>query len=233
METSRVESKASEEKTGWSISGFLMRIGGVFLAPDATFKQIITEKIGFWEPFLLLLLLVGVQVAVVASFCFRMTAAILDSISTLAGGASFSFLSVMLAVMFTVTIIGALILWFVVAIIAHLIARLVFRGKGSLLQLMKLYGYSIIPCSLQILGLVLVGMSWTLWPFLVFFHVVASFWIVVLMAVAAKHNYDIDIGKGFISSFIGPMTLWLVVIGIAWAWMWLIMRSLTGGLSPV
>jgi hypothetical protein len=231
METGRVEGKTSEEKTGWSFSGLLTRIGGVFLAPDATFKQIITGKIGFWEPFLLVLLLVGVQVAVVASFCFRIMAAILDSISTLTSGVSFSFLSVMLAVMFTVSIIGALILWFVVAIIAHLIARFVFHGRGSLLQLMKLYGYSIIPCSLQILGLVLVGMSWTLWPFLVFFHAVAAFWIVVLMAVAVKHTYDIDIGKGFISSFIGPMTLWLIMIGIAWAWTWVIMRSFAGGLS--
>ena len=229
METSRVEGKTSDGKTGWSVSGFLTRIGGVFLAPDATFKQIITEKISFWEPFLLVLLLIGVQVAVAASFCFRIMAAILDSISTLTSGVSLSFLSVMLAIMLTVSIIGALILWFVVAIIAHLIARFVFHGKGSFLQLMKLYGYSIIPCSLQILGLVLVGMSWTLWPFLVFFHVVAAFWIVILMAVAVKHTYDIDTGKGFISSFIGPMTLWLIIIGIAWAWIWLTIRSLAGG----
>jgi len=31
------------------------------------------------------------------------------------------------------------------------------------------------------------------------------FWGVLLMAVAVKHNYKVDIGKGFISSFIGPM----------------------------
>jgi len=64
---------------------------------------------------------------------------------------------------------------------------------------------------------------------LVFFHVVAAFWIVILMAVAVKHTYDIDTGKGFISSFIGPMTLWLIIIGIAWAWIWLTIRSLAGG----
>lgn len=231
METSKVGSTDSGVKAGWSVSRFLTRIGGVFLAPDATFKQIISEKIGFWEPFLLVLLLVGVQIAVAASFCFRIMAAILDSVSSLTGGVTLGFLNIMLAIMFTVMIIGALVLWFVVAVIAHLIARFVFRGKGSFVQLMKLYGYSIIPCSLQILGMVLVGMSWVLWPFSVFFHIVATFWIVVLMAVAVKHTYDLDIGKAFISSFIGPMTLWLIAIGTAWAWMWLIMRSFTGGIG--
>jgi hypothetical protein len=49
------------------------------------------------------------------------------------------------------------------------------------------------------------------------------------MAVAVKHNYKIDTGKAFISSFIGPMTVWLVVVGGMWAWMWLLIRSLTGG----
>jgi hypothetical protein len=95
---------------------------------------------------------------------------------------------------------------------------------------MKLYGYALVPYSLVILGTVLVGLSWTTWPFAVFFSIVTTFWVVLLMAVAVKSNYKIDIGKGFISSFIGPMLVWLIIVGIFWAWMILIIRSFTGGM---
>jgi hypothetical protein len=64
----------------------------------------------------------------------------------------------------------------------------------------------------------------------VFSSIIATFWVVLLMAVAVKHNYKIDIGKGFISSFIGPMLVWLIIVGIFWVWVILTIRTFTGGI---
>ena len=207
-------------------SSFLTRIGGIFLAPEATFTQIITDKIGFWEPLLLVVLLFAIQGAVIASFASRILSAISES-----AGFEFSlaFLNIVLFAMITAMIIATLIAWVVLAGIAHLGAKYVFKGQGSFTQLMKLYGYAFVPYSLMIFGVVLFGLSWTLWPFTLFFNTLTSFWVVLLMATAVKQNYKLDIGKAFISSFIGPMLLWLAAIVISWAWMWLFIDTFTGG----
>jgi hypothetical protein len=132
--------------------------------------------------------------------------------------------------MILMMVIVTLISWVIVSGIAHLIARYVFKGQGSYVQLMKLYGYTFVPYSLVILGTVLVELSWTTWLIAVFLSVVTTFWVVLLMAVAVKHNYGIDIGKAFISSFIGPMLLWLLIVGLSWVWILIALRSFTGGL---
>jgi hypothetical protein len=126
-------------------------------------------------------------------------------------------------------IIGFLLVWLIAAGIAHLIARYVFRGRGSYVQLLKLYGYALVPYSLVILSTVIIGINWATWPFAIFLNVVATFWIVLLMSVAVKHNYGIDVGKAFISSFIGPMLAWLIVIGIFWLWLLVTIGSFAGG----
>jgi len=207
-------------------STFLGRVGGVFLAPDATFKQIITDKIGFWEPFVLILLLVAIEGIILASFVHRVISAITVSIGSLVG---LGFLGIIWLIVVIVSIVATLILWVVVAGIAHISAKYIFKGEGSFVQLMKLYGYSLVPCSLVILGTVLLGISWATWPLLTFFNIVATFWVVLLMAVAVKHNYNIDIGKAFISSFIGPMVVCLITMGIFWISIWLIISSFAGG----
>jgi hypothetical protein len=143
---------------------------------------------------------------------------------------SLGFANLFVTIMIVAMIFSVLILWIIIAGIAHLFARYVFRGQGSFVQLMKLYGYAVIPYSLIILGMVMVSISWAWWPLLLFFHMVAIFWIVLLMAVAVKHNYSIDIGKAFISSFIGPMLLWLTIVGITWIWMWTMINPFVGGL---
>jgi len=212
-----------------SFSTFLKRIGGVFLAPDVTFKQIITDKIGFWEPFVLILLLVGIESIVIASFAHRVVSAVMVSISSLVGNVPLGFLGIIWLIVVIVNIVAALILWVVVAGIAHISAKYIFKGEGSFVQLMKLYGYSLVPLSLVILGTVLFGISWVTWPLCIFFNIIVTFWVVLLMAVAVKHNYNVDIGKAFISSFIGPMVVWLIIVGILWIWMWLIISSFAGG----
>jgi hypothetical protein len=212
-------------------ASFVNRIGGMFLAPDDTFSQILTEKVSFWEPFLLIVMLVAIECGIVSSFAYRVFSAIAGLMNPFAGATMpLGLVNVIFASMVFAMILGALIFWVIIAGIAHLVARYIFRGQGSFTQLMKLYGYAFVPYSLVILGTVLVGLSWTTWPLAVFFSITTTFWVVLLMAVAVKHNYKIDIGKGFISSFIGPMLLWLIIVGISWVWMLLIIRSFTGGI---
>jgi hypothetical protein len=212
-------------------TAFVNRIGGIFLAPDETFNQIATDKVSFWEPFLLIVMLVAIEGGIISSFVYRVASAIAGLMNPLTGATMpLGFVNVILASIVLMMVIGAVIFWVIIAGIAHLVARYVFRGQGSFTQLMKLYGYALVPYSLVILGTVLVGLSWTTWPFAVFFSIVTTFWVVLLMAVAVKSNYKIDIGKGFISSFIGPMLVWLIIVGIFWAWMILIIRSFTGGM---
>jgi hypothetical protein len=227
----KVDAEATKKERSSYFTSFLNRIGGVFLAPDATFSQIITERIGFWEPLMLMILLVAIEGAVMASFAYRVFLAVANAMGSLSGGMTGAGLfTFVIAIMISVMIFGTLITWVILAGIAHVSAKYIFRGEGSFVQLMKLYGYTLIPISLIILSTVLMAMSWVAWPLTLFLNIVATFWIVLLMAVAVKHNYKIDIGKAFISSFIGPMTIWLIIVGIMWAWMWLLIHSLTGGI---
>jgi hypothetical protein len=227
----KIEAQTPKMERKPYFTSFLNRIGGVFLAPDATFSQIIAERIGFLEPLMLMIMLVAIEGAVVASFAYRVFSAVVNAIGLLTGGVtSAGFFTFAVAIVIFVMIFGTLIVWVILAAIAHVSARYVFRGRGSFVQLMKLYGYTLVPISLVILSTVLMAISWVSWPLVLFLNIVATFWNVLLMAVAVKHNYGIDIGKAFISSFIGPMTVWLIIVGSMWAWMWLIIHSLTGGI---
>lgn len=224
------EGEAPKEEKASYFSSFLNRIGGVFLTPDATFKQIIMEKIGFLEPFALVLVLVGIEGLVIASFIHRIISALIVSFGSLLGDVSLGSLSIIWLAVTIGMVVVTLILWIIVAGIAHISAKYIFKGVGgSFVQLMKLYGYTLVPFSLVILGTVLSGISWVTWPLSTFFGVVAIFWIVLLMAVAVKHTYNIDIGKAFISSFIGPMVVCLILAGVFWLWMWLAITSFSGG----
>jgi hypothetical protein len=229
MEKNSTEPAAKQRRPFFA--SFANRIGSVFLAPDDTFNQIVTDKVSFWEPFLLVVMLAAIEDAIVSSFAYRIVSAITNVVNPLTGATTpIGLTSIILASMVFMMVTGTLILWVIITGIAHLVARYIFKGQGSFLHLMKLYGYAFVPYSLVILGTVLVGLSWTTWPVAAFLSIITTFWIVLLMAVAVKHNYKINIGKGFISSFIGPMLVWLIIVGIFWVWMLLIIRSFTGGI---
>ncbi len=165
-----------------------------------------------------------------ASFAQRLISAITTAISPVTGSANLGFLGIIPWIMLIVMIILVLIGWVIVAGIAHLSARYIFRGVGSFTQLLKLYGYSLAPMSLMIFATVLIGVSWIALPLTQFLFVAAVFWIVMLMTVAVRQNYGLDTGKAFISSFIGPLIVWLVIMVIFWIWIWLALSSFTGGL---
>lgn len=124
------ESQGSKKGSGSFFASFMTRIGGVFLAPDATFSQIITEKIGFAEPFILILLLVGIQGAIMASFAQRVISAIATALGPVTGSANLGFLVIIPWVMLIVMIIAVLIGWIIVAGIAHLSAKYISEARA-------------------------------------------------------------------------------------------------------
>ncbi|HEY4674930.1 MAG TPA: Yip1 family protein [Candidatus Bathyarchaeia archaeon] len=209
---------------------FLNRIGGVFLAPDSTFTQIVTQRISILEPLMLIILLVGIEAALIASFAYRIFSAFTTAFSSVTGTAPLGFLAFIPWIMLTMMIVSILISWLILAGIAHISAKYVFKGSGSYIGLLKLYGYAFIPYSLMILSTILIGISWVTWPIALFLNIIMTFWIIILMTAAVKQNYGVDTGKAFISSFIGPMLLWLIIVGIFWAWIWLITSSFMGGM---
>jgi hypothetical protein len=209
---------------------FLNRIGGVFLAPDSTFTQIITQKLSIIEPLMLIILLVGIEAGIMASFAYRIFSAFATAFSSVTGTSTIGFFAFIPWIMLTMMIISTLIAWLILAGTAHISAKYIFKGTGSYTQLLKLYGYAFIPYSLMILSTLLIGISWVLWPISAFLNIITVFWIIILMTTAVKQNYGIDTGKAFISSFIGPMLLWLLIVGIFWTWIWLITSSFMGGI---
>jgi hypothetical protein len=150
FEETNMEKQSTEtpkKRTGASSVSFMNKIGGVILAPDATFPEIITEGTGFWEPLLLLVLLFAIQGAVQASFAYRVFSAFASALGPMTSGfITGSWFSIVVLSMIVATIVGVLIFWVIVAGIAHLCAKYVFRGEGSFVDLMKLYGYSFLRC---------------------------------------------------------------------------------------
>jgi hypothetical protein len=68
----------------------------------------------------------------VSSFPYRVISAITGLVNPLTGATlPLGFVNVILASMVFMMVIGALIFWVMIAGIAHLVARYIFRGQGS------------------------------------------------------------------------------------------------------
>ena len=217
------EKTASKGKTVSYFMGFFDRLGGTLLDPRQTFEQIIAEKRGVLEPLLTVFLSHGIQGAIIGSFITRMILAIWAFLGEWLGEVPHGLIVSIPIIAFFVAFIAALILWVILAGIAHLCAKYVFKGAGSFGQLFKLYGYASVPYSLIILATVLIGINFSLSPLSLVLGLIAIFWTVLIMVVAVDTNHKIGLGKAFISSFVGPMivllilfvVLWLVLMGIA------------------
>jgi hypothetical protein len=217
------EKTASKATISSYFTGFLNRLGGTLLDPGKTFEQIIAEKRGFLEPLLIVFLSHGIQGAIIGSFIVRIILAIYALLGEWIGEAPSGLIVSIPIITFFVAFVGTLILWVILAGIAHLCAKYIFKGAGSFGQLLKLYGYASVPYSLIILATVLIGVNFTLSPLSLILGLTAIFWMVLIMVVAVDTTYKIGSGKAFISSFVGPMivllilfiALWLILLGIA------------------
>jgi len=217
------EKAASKVKTNSYFAGFLNRLGGTLLDPGKAFEQIIAEKRGFLEPLLVVFLIHGIQGAIIGSFIVRIILAIYVLLGEWIGEAPVGLIVSIPVITFFAAFISTLILWVILAGIAHICAKYIFKGAASFGQLFKLYGYVSVPYSLIILATVLLGVNFTLFPFSLILGLIAIFWTVLIMVVAIDTNYKIGSGKAFISSIVGPMVvllilfiaLWLILLGMA------------------
>ena len=217
------EKIASKGKTISYFREFLNRLGGTLLDPRQTFEQMIAEKRGFLEPLLIVFLSHGIQGAIIGSFIARMILAIWAFLGEWLGEAPQGLIVSIPIITFFLAFIGTLILWVILAGVAHLCAKYIFKGAGSFGQLFKLYGYASVPYSLIILATVLIGVNLSLSPLSLILGLTAIFWTVLVMVVAVDTNHKIGLGKAFISSFVGPMivllilfvALWLMLMGMA------------------
>ena len=111
-----------------------------------------------------------------ASFAYRIVSVIAETVTPLTGGTMpMDLVNNVLASIVFMMVIDTLILGVIITGISHLVARYIFKGQGSFMQLMKLYGYAFVPHSLVILGTVLGGLSWTNWPVAAFFCIITTF----------------------------------------------------------
>jgi hypothetical protein len=85
MEKSSTEPPAKQRRPFFL--SFVNKIGGVFLAPDDTFNQIVTDKASFWEPFLLVVMLIAIEGGIVSSFPYRVVSAISALTNSITGAA--------------------------------------------------------------------------------------------------------------------------------------------------
>ncbi|MCP8305348.1 MAG: YIP1 family protein [archaeon] len=202
------------DPTGFT--GFLDRLGGALLEPRKTFDDILTEKRGILEPLLLIVAFFGIQGALVGVFAVRIISSILALLGPIIGVEQFgtfqAFSFIIPVTTAIVWIIGSLICWFISAGIAHLCARYVFSGMGAYTQLLKLYGYATVPSSLVILGMVLVGLNFPFFfGYFIILCLIAIFWMVSISVVAVERCHLIDPGKAFISSFVVPLVVYLII----------------------
>jgi len=131
------EKTASKSKTISYFTGVFDRLGGTLLDPRQTFEQIIAEKRGFLEPLVFVFLSHSIQGAIIGSFIARMILAIWAFLGEWLGAAPHGLIVSIPVIAFFVAFIGALILWVILAGIAQLCAKYVFKGKGSFGQLFK------------------------------------------------------------------------------------------------
>lgn len=111
------------------------------------------------------------------------------------------------AVMVTVIALLKLIVW---AIISHIVAVFVFKGKGSLTGTIKLMGFSAAPFILGIFALMTLILAGTIFTSTMLFAVM-YIWAIIIGSTAVNIEHKIGFGKSFLSVFGLPA---VVIIGL-------------------
>lgn len=111
------------------------------------------------------------------------------------------------AVMVTVIALLKLIVW---AIISHVVAVFVFKGKGSLTGTIKLMGFSAAPFILGIFALMTLILAGTVFTSTMLFAVM-YIWAIIIGSTAVNIEHRIGFGRSFLSVLGLPA---LVIIGL-------------------
>ena len=112
-----------------------------------------------------------------------------------------------------VTGILAILLW---AILAHVSAKYIFGGAGKFDEMLSLFGYTMIPYILMVIGLMVLMVT----PIagiivIIILGALALAWRVVLNIYIVQEVHGISGGKAFVSVCIIPLVLLPIAIGIS------------------
>lgn len=222
--------KMEKERKNSKFMGFLGRLGETFLEPGKMFERLIAEKKGFLEPLVIVLIFQGVHGALIGSFIAKIVITVFAFLGSLLGAQMVvpGFVLAIPVITAIVGIICALLFWVILAGIAHITAKYIFKGVGSFSQLFKLYGYASVPNILAIFATLLMGVNFFVFlGYSLILCCASIFWMVLIMVVAVEKSHQIDPGKAFISAFIGPMIILLILLALVG----LFLSMLFGGIS--
>lgn len=114
---------------------------------------------------------------------------------------------IVLAVMVAVIALLKLIVW---AIISHIVAVFVFKGKGELTNTIKLMGFSAAPFILGIFALMTLILAKTIFTSTMLFTIM-YIWAIVIGSTAVSTEHGIGFGRSFLSVLGIPA---LIIIGL-------------------
>lgn len=203
--------------------GFLDRLGGTLTEPIHTFDQMLDEGASFREALVVVALTFGIIGGIVGFGLARLASSALTFIGPWAGGAippqvASQLFLILPAGLALLIFLCVFVFWVVSSAIAHLCARGVFGGGGSYGQLLTLQGYAATPFFLAAVGLALGWWNAALLPYTAFLGLTAVFWPVLLSVIAVERSHRISFGRAFVSAFIAPLLVYLVILmGLGWA----------------
>ena len=204
--------------------GLLERIGGALIDPESTFKAMVESGVGVGEALLCLL-----AFTVAAGFTFSpVVLKLAEVFAGFAGWLGFpgygaltpSLAWIAASILIVLLVFGNLVFWALSAGIAHLTAKYAFKGEGSYAGVLTAYGYSYSAFTPFLVGVTLTNLM-GLALLLPLFTLISAAWFLILWVVAVKTVHRIDAGRGFISAFLTPLTVYLLIVfalvrGLAW-----------------
>lgn len=114
---------------------------------------------------------------------------------------------IVFAVIVTVIALVKLIIW---AIVSHIVAVFVFKGKGSLESTIKLMGFSAAPFILGIFALMTLILAGTFFTSTMLFTIM-YIWAIIIGSAAVNIEHRIGFGRSFLSVLGIPA---LIIIGL-------------------
>lgn len=204
------DSKLSQKRIG-----VLERIGGSLIDPEATFRAMVEDQISVGGALLAVIvfsLVEGFALGSIASTLKYFTSFASQWLSFAGGQLGWLTLLAWLiipAVTFAV-VVGNLIFWVFSSWIAHISAKYIFGGEGSFTEVLTSCGYSWSAVMPFLAGVALTTFSGNM-IFLTVLTPISLAWFLVSWVTAIKTVHGIDAGRGFVSAFIIPLTVYVLI----------------------